>query len=57
MEDHLHVPPQRTQLRILQMSDIAALKSDLPCCRLKETGQQSGSRALAAPRLTDNRER
>ncbi len=57
MEDHLHVAPQGAQLRILQMADVAPLQGDLPAGRLEETDQQPGRRALAASRLTDDRER
>ena len=35
---------------------MSALERDLSRCRLQEAGQQAGSGALAAPRLTDNRE-
>src|SRR4029450_1152036 len=57
LEDHLHVPPQGTQLRILQMADFAPLQGDLPAGPLEETDQQTGRGALAASRLANDRER
>src|SRR5688572_8566432 len=39
------------------MGDVAALEGDLPRCRLQQARQQSGGRALAAPRLADDGER
>src|SRR4249919_3000881 len=39
------------------MGDVAPLERDLPVSRLEETNQQPCRGALAAPRLTDDRER
>ena len=57
LEDHLHVAPQRPQLRILEMADVAPFEGDLPAGRLEQPSQQPGRRTLAASRLTDDRER
>src|SRR6185295_18904721 len=56
LEDHLHFPPQRTQLALAELRELAAVEPDLARGRLEQAQHQPAGGRLAATRLADQRE-
>src|SRR4029079_3783596 len=53
LEDDLHPPPVRLELRAGQLRDVLALDEDLAAVRLCRAKQDAADRRLPAARLTD----
>ena len=57
LEDHLHAPPQRTELLVVEVRDVLAVEEHLAAGRLVEAQDRAADRRLAAARLADQAER
>jgi hypothetical protein len=57
LEDHLHPPPERAQLRLTECGDVLPVEDDPAGCRLVEPQDRSPDRRLAAAGLSDKAER
>jgi len=56
LEDHLHLPPDGTQLPVAQVRDVLAVEEDAPSRGRHEAKDQPGERGLAAPALAHQAE-
>src|SRR5215207_37283 len=57
LEDHLHPPPQRAQLSLAGVGDVAPVEDDAPAGRLVQAQQRTADGRLAAARLANETER
>ena len=53
LEDHLHLAPERAQLRGRELADVGAVEHHLSGRQVEQTHDAARQRRLPAPRLTD----